>query len=184
MHIWTGKNTSLYYKQVDPRLQIKIMSTIHVGLCISNVWNRQPIQSLRLWVATYLASGQTVHTSINKTYRTRYIMLYNTLPEANIGPENRPLERKFLLETTIFEAMLVLGSVYHATCQPCHPANPAPELSLNSSIISLPVFWCLWNHNNVIPRHWLLMQMTFGGTGLNCGWRSWHFNIYMSTYVS
>ena len=67
-------------------------------------------------------------------------MLYNTLPEANIGPENRPLERKFLLETTIFEAMLVLGSVYHATCQPCHPANPAPELSLNSSIISLPVF--------------------------------------------
>ena len=27
-----------------------------------------------------------------------------TLPETNIAPENRPLERKFLLETTIFTA--------------------------------------------------------------------------------
>ena len=89
------------------------------------------------------------------------------------GKENSYWKPPFL------RAMLVLGSVYHATCQPCHPANPAPELSLNSSIISLPFFWCLWNHNDVIPRHWLLMQMTFGGTGLNCGWRSWHFNIYI-----
>ena len=58
--------------------------------------------SILLMVQPSKSGGQLTVVEVAVASPIIYRVSYLTLPETNIAPENRPLEKEILLETTIF----------------------------------------------------------------------------------